>query len=57
MRSASVLACVVDGKNARDALGSRVAGRLVPMEAVRFSIPEGLIAATVVDVSRVDWHV
>src|ERR1700679_798199 len=52
MRSARVLACVVEGKNASDALGSRVAGRLVPMEAMRFSIPEGPIAATVVEVGE-----
>jgi hypothetical protein len=52
MCSASVLTCVVDGKNAMDTLGSHVAGRLVPIEAVCFSIPEGLIAAMVVDVGE-----
>ena len=52
MRSARVLACVLDGKNASDTLGSRVAGRSVPIEAVRFSIPEGPIAATVVVVGE-----
>ena len=48
MHSARVLACWVDGKNASDALGLCVAGRSVPIKTVRFSIPEGLIAAMVV---------
>ena len=52
MRSARVLACEVDGKNASDMLGSRVAGRSVPIEAMCFSIPEGLIAAMVVVVGE-----
>ena len=52
MCSARVLACEVDGKNASDTLGLHVAGRSVPIEAVHFSIPEGLIAATVVVVGE-----
>ena len=52
MHSARVLACEVDGKNASDALGSCVAGRSVPIEAMRFSIPEGPTAAMVVVVGE-----